>query len=266
MARELPDRAREFRISRDRLRRRRARDRPRGNRPQLGIRRDEPARELTAAGTLAAWRCQNRVQCWRHPFDVAPYAGPAAIFPLPLPAAELEEQDQALLRSLRPEAAATWMVTLGSALFSIALYWGLWGSTIAAGLVLGMWFHELGHVVVIRRLGLPRSPIIFVPFIGAMQRIRQFPSRPLDLAALALAGPAAGIAFAAVCKLAYVATDRGPLRFLAAALAILALIDLLPLGALDGARILPALKTRGAGRVIVATTFAILVTCALALI
>jgi Zn-dependent protease len=206
------------------------------------------------------------VQCWRHPFDITPYAGPAGVFPLPLAAAELEEQDRALLRSLRPEAAATWGVTLGSALLSIALYWGLWGRTIAAGLVLGMWFHELGHVAMIRKLGLPRSPIVFVPFIGAMQRIRQFPTRPLDLAALALAGPAAGIGFAAVCKVAYAMTDHGALRFLAAALAILALIDLLPFGALDGARILPALKTRGTGRVIVAATFAILVACAVGLV
>jgi Zn-dependent protease len=146
------------------------------------------------------------------------------------------------------------------------LYWGIWGFTIAAGLVLGMWVHELGHAVVIRKLGLRRSPIVFVPFIGAMQRMRQFPEHPLDLAALALAGPAAGVAFAAACKLGYILTDHTMLRFLASGHAILALIDLLPLGALDGARLLPALKVRGPGRLRVAAAFTLLAACASALV
>jgi Zn-dependent protease len=214
-------------------------------------------------------RCLDRVPCWRHPFAIAPYAGPVgdvAVLPLPLAAAELEEQDRALLRSLRPEAAAAWALTLGSALLSIAIYWDLWGRAIAAGLVWGMWCHELGHAAVMRKLGVPRSPIVFVPFIGAMQRVRQFPARPLELAALALAGPAAGIAFAAVCKLGYVLTANGSLRFLAMAHAILALIDLLPFGVLDGARVLPALKVREAPRRAIAATYALLVACALALV
>lgn len=186
---------------------------------------------------------------------------------MPVPAAELEARDLALLRSLRPEAAARWAVTWGSALFSIAIYRELWGFTIALGLVAGMWFHELGHAVVMRRLGLPRAPILFLPFIGALQRVRQFPSRPLDLAALALAGPAAGIAFAAVCSaLAHALTTNPALRFLAMAHAFLALIDLLPFGVLDGARVLPALRERTAARLGVVAAFVVLAASAVALV
>jgi len=213
-------------------------------------------------GTLAQPRCRVRMRCWRHPFEVAPYAGAVAALPLPLAESELEGPDRALVRSLRPEASARWIVTLGSALFSVVLYEALWGWSIALGLVLGMAFHELGHALVMRQLGLPRSPIVFVPFIGAMQRLQKSTPRPLDLALLALAGPAAGLLFAAGCKVAFLATARPALGFLATAHAILALIDLLPFGALDGARVRPLMHEPGPARVVVATTLVILVGCA----
>jgi hypothetical protein len=72
--------------------------------------------------------------------------------------------------------------------------------------------------------------------------------------------------FAALCKLGYVLSANRSLRFLAVAHAIFALIDLLPFGALDGARVLPALKAPGRERVLVAVAFALLVTCAFALL
>lgn len=180
---------------------------------------------------------------FRHPFEVAPYAGAACLPASPL-LLRLDEQDRALIRRLRPETAAVWALTGGSALLSVALYWGIWGAPIGVGLVLGMWIHELGHAAAARKLGLETGPIVFVPFIGAVQRLRIWPARALDTALLSLAGPAAGLAFALSCALGGSITQHSTLRFLAVAHAALALIDLLPFGTLDGARIIGALGRR----------------------
>src|SRR5262249_3494395 len=97
------------------------------------------------------------VQGWRHPFDVAPYAG-AACLPADCLELRLDEHDRSLIRRLRPEAAAMWSLTLGTALISVALYCAIWNVPVAVGLVLGMWVHELGHAAVVRRLGLEPGP------------------------------------------------------------------------------------------------------------
>jgi Zn-dependent protease len=169
-------------------------------------------------------------------------AGPRAA---PLTAdLRLDAHDHALIRGLRPEAAAIWAATGGSALFSALLYSALWGAPIACGLVLGMWVHELGHRAVLRRLGLVSSPIVFVPFIGAVQRVPVHPARAFDAALVGLAGPLCGLAFAAGCKLGYAVSGEPALRFLATAHALLALVDLLPFGMLDGKRVVAALARR----------------------
>ena len=163
--------------------------------------------------------------------------------PLPVESA-LDPHDRGLIRGLRPETAAMWAATAGSALFSILLYCGIWNVLVACGLVFGMWVHELGHLAVLRRLGLESAPIVFVPFIGATQHVPMRPARAFDGARLALAGPACGLLFAAACKLAWTATDSPVLHFLGTAHAILAGVDLLPFGMLDGGRIVEVLTRR----------------------
>jgi Zn-dependent protease len=176
-----------------------------------------------------------------HPFEPAPYAGAALVPPI---AADLrlDARDRAVIRELRPEAVAAWAATAGSALFSALLYGGLWGAPIACGLVLGMWVHELGHRAALRRFGLESSPIVFVPFVGAVQRVRAGPENAAQAALVALAGPACGVLFAAACKLGHATSGDPVLRFLATAHALLALIDLLPFGMLDGKVVVAALS------------------------
>lgn len=149
-----------------------------------------------------------------------------------------------MIRSLRPEARTTWFVTISTGLISVLAYCELWDVRIAVGLVLGMWAHELGHLAVMRWLKIESGPIFFVPFVGAAQRMRDQPESDLDAARLGLAGPICSILFAAGCWLAHVSTDDPALRFLATAHAILAVIDLLPFGTLDGRRVVAALSLR----------------------
>jgi Zn-dependent protease len=203
----------------------------------------------------------------RHPFDAAPYVAravrPAIAFcgaPATTARAQsldpavtrawlareraLSADDRVWLRGLRPETHALWMATGGSALASALLYALLWGMPMGIGLVLGMGVHELGHWWLIRRLGLQSSAIVFVPFIGAVQKLRAPPADALAGAQLALAGPLCGLLFAAACKLAFVATALPVLALLGTAHALLALLDAVPFGMLDGRRIFAALSRR----------------------
>jgi Zn-dependent protease len=185
----------------------------------------------------------------RHPLEPAPYAPPPLAAPggPPSPALAyalappLSAQDEALIRGLRPETLALWIATFGSAVLSVLVYAGLWGLPIACGLVAGMWLHELGHAALARRLGLRPSPIVFVPFVGATQRLGAQPRQAVDGARVALAGPCCGLWFALACQIGHALGGPAELRFLGAAHALLALVDLLPLGLLDGQRVLGAL-------------------------
>jgi Zn-dependent protease len=107
-----------------------------------------------------------------------------------------------------------------------------------------MWLHELGHLAIARRLGLEVGPIVFVPLIGATQRLHQQPATPVDGAQLALAGPLCGLLFAGACKLAFLTTLHSVLALLGTAHALLAMLDCVPLGMLDGRRIFAALSRR----------------------
>jgi len=180
-----------------------------------------------------------------HPFDAAPYAGPARSSPrvhdAPTLASGPDADEQAPFHDSRSAQLATWGIPLGSALCSVLLYAALWGAPFAAGLVAGMWVHELGHRAMARRLGLGILPIAFVPFVGAVQRLRAQPTTARDAALLALAGPLCGLWFALTCKLFAVASGRAGLALLGSAHALLALIDLLPFAVLDGGRIMAAL-------------------------
>jgi Zn-dependent protease len=208
----------------------------------------------------------------RHPFEAAPYI----VRPLPLaPAPAVSESDlllekgltepeRALIRELRPEAFVPFIVTGGTAALSVALYSALWGPAIAFGLVLGMWMHELGHRAALSRLGIGASPILFVPFVGAVQRLSAQPVNATAAAWMALAGPACGLLFAIACQVAHALHGDPTLRLLAVAHALLTLFDLLPFPPLDGGRIRSALALRFDRRV--AFAYALLLTAPLALI
>lgn len=203
-----------------------------------------PARELGGRAVVSP-----AMGALRHPLEPAPYSAPplSAAGSAPSPALAyalappLSVQDEALIRGLRPETLALWTATCGSAALSVLVYAGLWGLPIACGLVAGMWLHELGHAALARRLGLRPSPIVFVPFVGATQRLGRPPAHALDAARIALAGPCCGLWFALACRLGHAAGGPGELRFLATAHALLALVDLLPLALLDGRRVMGAL-------------------------
>ncbi|HEV7573185.1 MAG TPA: site-2 protease family protein [Thermoanaerobaculia bacterium] len=97
--------------------------------------------------------------------------------------------------------------------------------------------HEIGHAVAIRAKGLRAGILVFIPFIGGAVTLKDQPRSAYDDAQIGLAGPIAGTFAALVFLQIYKWTDH-PL-YLAIAVAGFAvnLLNLLPIGMLDGGRI-----------------------------
>ena len=133
------------------------------------------------------------------------------------------------------------LTTGGTMLVSIAAYAWLWGLPFAIGFVLLIFVHELGHVLELRRQGIPASAPLFIPFLGAVIGMKQLPDDAWKEARVALAGPILGSVGAATCWIAGEATGSDVLIGLAFVGFLLNLFNLVPIVPLDGGRAAGAL-------------------------
>jgi Zn-dependent protease len=133
------------------------------------------------------------------------------------------------------------LTTGGTMLVSIAAYAWLWGLPFAVGFVLLIFVHELGHVLELRRQGIPASAPLFIPFLGAVIGMKQLPDDAWKEARVALAGPILGSVGAAACWIAGEATGSELLVGLAFVGFFLNLFNLIPIVPLDGGRAAGAL-------------------------
>ena len=121
-----------------------------------------------------------------------------------------------------------------SIFIALAGYALIWGWQFGVGFVLLILVHELGHFFEGKRQGLQVTWPTFIPFFGAYVLIKDARLNPWRNALVALAGPAAGGAGAAVCWALGEAYNSNLLRALAYAGFLLNLINLIPIGILDG--------------------------------
>src|SRR3712207_3490686 len=84
--------------------------------------------------------------------------------------------------------------TSASMLVSVGAYALLWGWKFAVGFVVLLFVHELGHVLELRRQGVPATAPLFIPFLGAVVGMKQMPKDAWREAQVALAGPILGSA------------------------------------------------------------------------
>lgn len=117
----------------------------------------------------------------------------------------------------------------------LGIYWREWGWAFAVGILVSIYLHELGHVVALRRYGVPVSAPMFVPGFGAYVRHGVLPTSRIG-ARVALAGPAAGLVTAALALAIYEITGEGYWAAIAHLGAIINLGNLIPVWQLDGAR------------------------------
>ena len=126
------------------------------------------------------------------------------------------------------------VTTFLSMFVSIAAYASVWGLPFAVGLVGLMLVHELGHVVELKRQGVPMSAPLFVPFLGAWVGMQRLPDDAGKEASVALAGPILGSLAAAGLWVAGEASGSDLLIALAFVGFLLNLVNLIPLRPLDG--------------------------------
>jgi Zn-dependent protease len=134
------------------------------------------------------------------------------------------------------------VVTTGvSMLVSVAAYAWIWGLPFAVGFVVLIFVHEIGHVIELRRQGVPASAPLFIPFLGAVIGMKELPEDAWKEARVALAGPILGSAGAAAVWVAGEALDSELLIGLAFVGFFLNLFNLIPITPLDGGRAVAAL-------------------------
>jgi Zn-dependent protease len=129
------------------------------------------------------------------------------------------------------------MTTGGTMLLSMLVYTWVFGWRYAAGFLLLLFVHEMGHYVAARQRGLDVGAPAFIPFVGAWVALKEQPRNAETDAYIGFAGPAAGTVAAMACYAAARDTGSGLLMALAYSGCMLNLFNLIPLAPLDGGRI-----------------------------
>ncbi len=134
-----------------------------------------------------------------------------------------------------------WTSVLSFAAF-VAIYSAASGVKFGIGFAVLILIHEMGHFVDIKRRGLPADMPVFLPGLGAYVRWQAL-GVPLETrAAVSLAGPLAGFLASAACAVIWKQTGDLFWADLARVGAILNLLNLIPVWALDGGQAALALS------------------------
>ncbi len=181
-------------------------------------------------------------------YEVVPYRDPAPVKPkrtlrafgrrvlgLLVAAGTFLLKFGAVLYKLKVVAVA------GSMIVSVGAYALLGGWWFGVGLVGLIFVHEMGHVLALRRQGVPASAPLFIPFMGAVIGMKKMPENAWREAQVALAGPLLGSLGAAAI---WAAGDYYHSRFLVALAFVgflINLFNLIPLAPLDGGGAVAAL-------------------------
>ncbi len=129
----------------------------------------------------------------------------------------------------------------GSMIVSVGAYALLGGWWFGLGLVALIFVHEMGHVLALRRQGVPASAPLFIPFMGAVIGMRRMPANAWREAEVALAGPVLGSLGAAAIWAVGAYEHSNFLIALAFVGFFINLFNLIPIVPLDGGRAVAAL-------------------------
>ena len=131
-------------------------------------------------------------------------------------------------------------LTKASTFFSMfaffGVYWSLYGWPLAAGIVVSIYIHEMGHVAMLRRLGIAAGAPLFIPGVGALVMLKQHVDDPITDAKIGLAGPVWGLGAALAALGAYAVTQAQIWLAIAHLTGFLNLFNLIPVWQLDGSR------------------------------
>ena len=124
------------------------------------------------------------------------------------------------------------LAKFGAVFVAFGGYALIWGWQFGLGVVLLIFFHEMGHWLEAKREGLNPSWPVFIPFLGAYVRYTR--GNPWQTSRVAIAGPILGGVAALACYV--VGKSEGSNLFIALAYFgfVINLFNLLPVSILDG--------------------------------
>jgi Zn-dependent protease len=130
----------------------------------------------------------------------------------------------------------TKLSTFASMFGFIAVYWSLHGWPLAVGLAGSIYIHEMGHVAMLRKLGIQAGAPLFIPGVGALVMLKERVTDPVTDARIGLAGPVWGLGAAIVSWFVYLATGAPIWLAISELTGFLNLFNLIPIWQLDGSR------------------------------
>ncbi len=134
--------------------------------------------------------------------------------------------------------------TFFSMLVSIWAYAMFWGWSFAAGFVVLIFIHEMGHVLALRMMGIRASAPMFIPFVGAHIVMQKMPKNAFAESVAAYGGPLLGTVGAIACVGIGITTENLFWYALASSGFLLNLFNLLPISPLDGGRIIGVISPK----------------------
>jgi Zn-dependent protease len=155
-------------------------------------------------------------------------------------------------------------LTKASTFFSMfaffGVYWSIYGWPLALGLVISIYIHEMGHVFVLRKLGIGAGAPLFIPGVGALVMLKEHPADAHIDAEIGLAGPIWGLGAGLAAMAVYYATRIPIWAAVAHLTGFINMFNLIPVWQLDGSRGFHALNRQQRVAVIGAIAIAYLLT------
>ncbi|WP_093136008.1 site-2 protease family protein [Salinibacillus kushneri] len=135
--------------------------------------------------------------------------------------------------------------TLGSMFVSLGGYAMVFGWKFALAIVYLIFVHEMGHLAAAKMKGIPTSPAIFLPFVGAIIGIdpKNIKNAKQEFF-IAYGGPLAGLLSILPAGLLYLFTSDPYWGLVIELGALINLFNLFPVSPLDGGRIVTVLSTK----------------------
>jgi Zn-dependent protease len=124
----------------------------------------------------------------------------------------------------------------------IWVYSWTFGWPFAAGFVLLIFVHEMGHVIAAKWLGMPVTAPIFIPFVGAYITMKENPRDAWTEALMAYGGPLAGCIGGWFCWWLALQFHEPWIMGVASITFVMNLFNLIPVPPLDGGRICAAVS------------------------
>ena len=126
--------------------------------------------------------------------------------------------------------------TLLSMFAFFGVYWSIFGWAFALGLVVTIYIHEMGHVYVLRKLGIEATAPMFIPGLGAFILSKRYIDDPSIDARVGLAGPIWGLGAGIAAWAVFLATKAPVWGAIGAVTGFINLFNLIPIWQLDGSR------------------------------